>query len=117
MIAEEDYLKAKQIVQEYEREHSNTSNITYRSVAVISLNRDDFQLWKLNNKLQEDGLGTRRKFQIGNVRYYCISKVYELCSFTLDEITETDHAKENEEYEQIRSAIKIHLRSPNDIYT
>ena len=102
MITEKDYLKAKQIVQEYESKHLNISGVRQRSIAVISLDAQDFQLWKNDNNLKHDGLDTQRRFKVGNTTYYCVSKVCDLCSLALDEITETKYAKENKEYEQIK---------------
>ena len=101
MITEEEYLKAKQIIQEYEKQ-LNISGVRQRSIAVISLNARDFQLWKNDNNLKHDGLNTQKRFKIGKTTYYCVSKVCDLCSLALDEITETKHAKENKEYEQIK---------------
>jgi hypothetical protein len=109
MITEKDYLKAKQIVQEYETKHLNISDVRQRSIAVISLDTQDFQLWKNENNLKHDGLGTRRRFKIDNTIYYCISKVCDLCSLTLDEITETKYAKENKEYEYIKLVARGNL--------
>lgn len=102
MITEKDYLKAKQIVQEYESKHLNISGVRQRSIAVISFDTQDFQLWKNENNLKHDGLDTQRKFKVSNTTYHCISKARDLCSLALDEITETEYAKENKEYEQIK---------------
>lgn len=101
MITEKDYLKAKRIVQEYESKHLNISDVRQRSIVVISLDTQDFKLWKLESNLKHDGLDTQRRFKVGNTTYYCISKVYDLCSLGIDEIIETEYAKENKEYEQI----------------
>jgi len=101
MIKEEEYLKAKQIVQEYEKQ-LNISDVRQRSIAVISLDTNDFKLWKTDNNLKHDGLDTQRRFKVGNATYYCISKVCDLCSLAIDEIIETKYAKENKEYEQIK---------------
>ena len=109
MITEKDYLKAKQIVQEYESKHLNISGVRQRSIAVISFDSQDFQLWKSDNNLKHDGLGTRRRFKIGNTTYYCISKVCDLCSLSLDDITETEYAKENKEYEEIKLVVRGNL--------
>lgn len=102
MITETDYLKAKQIVQEYENKHLNISDVRQRSIGVISLDTHDFKLWKNENNLKHDGLDTVRRFKIDNTTYYCISKVCDLCSLAIDEIIETKYAKENKEYEQIK---------------
>lgn len=102
MITEKDYLKAKQIVKEYEskKEHN---------IAVISLNVHDFKLWKSFNNLKEDKIGTEKKFRIKNTRYHCISKVKDLCSLGIDEIIETNYAKENKEYEEIKLVARNNL--------
>lgn len=109
MITENEYLKAKQIVQEYESKHLNISGVRQRSIAVISLDTQDFKLWKLEHKLKHDGLDTQRRFKIGNITYYCISKVCDLCSLAIDEIIETEYAKENKEYEHIKLVAKDNL--------
>jgi hypothetical protein len=109
MITEKDYLKAKQIVQEYEIKYLNISDIRQRSIAVISLDAHDFKLWKNKNNLKHDELDTQKKFKVGNTTYYCISKVYDLCSLALDEITETEYAKENKEYGQIKLVARGNL--------
>ena len=102
MITEKDYLKAKKIVQEYESKHLNISDVRQRSIAVISLDTHDFKLWKNENNIKHDGIDIQRRFKVGNTTYYCISKVCDLCSLNLDEIIETEYAKENKEYEQIK---------------
>lgn len=78
------------------------SDVRQRSIVVISLDIEDFKLWKSENKIKEDGTGTQRKFKTGNDTYYCITEVSDLCSLGIDEIIETKHAKENKEYVQIR---------------
>jgi hypothetical protein len=102
MIREKDYLNAKQIIQEYESKHLNMSDVRQRSIAVISLDTQDFKLWKLVSNLKHDGLDTQRRFKVGNTTYYCISKVCDLCSLAIDKIIETEYAKENKEYKQIK---------------
>lgn len=109
MITETDYLKAKQIVQEYENKHLNISDVRQRSIAVISLDAHDFNLWKNENNLNPDGLDTLKRFNIDNTTYYCISKVCDLCSLNLDEIIETEYSKENKEYEQIKLVARGYL--------
>lgn len=106
MITEKDYLKAKKIVQEYESKHLNISDVRQRSIAVISLDTQDFKRWKIESNLKHDGLDRQRKFKIGNITYHCISKVCDLCSLTIDEIIETEYAKENKKYEQIKLAAR-----------
>jgi len=111
MITEKDYLEAKKIVQEYETKHLNISGVRQCSIAVISLDTYDFQLWKNENNLKHDGLDTQRKFKVGYITYHCITKVCDLCSLALDEITETEYAKENKEYEQIKLVARGNLNA------
>jgi hypothetical protein len=91
------------------QENLNISDVRQRSIAVISLDTNDFKLWKNKNNLKHDGLDTQRKFKISNTTYYCVSKVCDLCSLRLDEIIETEYAKENKEYEQIKLAVRVNL--------
>jgi hypothetical protein len=93
------------------REAHKSIDNTQRSIAVISLDSHDFQLWKTENNLKHDGLSMKRKFKIGNVTYYCISCVEDLCSLSLDSVTETQYANENKEYEHIKLAIEDYLRN------
>jgi len=101
MITKEEYLIAKHIVQEYEKEIKN------HSIGVISLDAEDFMLWKEDIKLFGDGLETRKRFKIGNITYFCISNLNDLCSVRFDEVIETNYAKENEIYEDIKTYINI----------
>ena len=80
-----------------------------RSIAVISLDTQDFLNWKSENNLVGDGLEHPRRFKIGNTTYYCISKVINLCSLRVDGVIETKYAKENKEYEKIISTIKHNI--------
>lgn len=80
----------------------NLLNIDKRTVVVISFSLEDFKLWKNNSKLKPDGLDRQRRFVVGNTTYYCVFRVNDLCSITVDEIIETERAKENKEYEQIK---------------
>ncbi len=98
-ITHKEYLRAKEIIRKYEE------NNVYR-VAVISLNRDDFRLWKLKKNYKVDGLESPSKFKSDGCVFHCISKVCDLCSITFDSVVETEHAKENKEYEQIMVVIR-----------
>ena len=80
-------------------------------IAVISLDTNDFKHWKSKNNLKEDDIMTSRKFKIGNVTYYRILKVCDLCSLTIDEIIETERAKENKEYERIKLTSNFNLKT------
>lgn len=111
-MSEEEYLIAKQMVQEYE----NNILKSQRSIAVISLDAHDFKIWKVkkfnNNSLEQHRyLSTIKKFKINNTNYYCISNIGDLCSLTVDEIIETKHAKANKEYEQIKLVTRGNLRN------
>jgi len=94
----EEYLKAKKVVEKYE-------TIEKRFIAVISLDTKDFCRWKLKNKLIGGGISKIREFKVGNLTYRCISTVCNTCSLTIDSIMETENAKENEEYDEIRSIL------------
>jgi len=81
------------------------------NIAVISLDTKDFLNWKENNNLRGGGLQYRKKFKIGNNVYNCITKANDLCSLTVNDVIETEHAKENEEYDEIKMVIKGNLAS------
>lgn len=80
-----------------------------KTIAVLSLDIEDFQDWKNKNNLEEQGLDTQRKFKSGNNTYICISTVGDSCSYGFDEIIETDYAKENSDYEEIKSVVRTCL--------
>lgn len=80
-----------------------------RSIAVISLDTQDFKLWSFEYELIYEGFEQQRKIKVGNTTYYCISKVCDLCSLSINEILETKHAKENKEYDEIKSVITGNL--------
>ena len=101
MITKEEYLKAKEIVREYEK------NLKHYSIGVISKDVEDFLLWKKDMKLIGNTFDDIRKFKIGNTTYNCISNLSDFCSLTLNEIIETKNAKENEIYKDIKTYILI----------
>lgn len=87
----------------------NENDNKQRNIVVISLNQEDFNNWRIN-KIKKDGLDTVRKFNIGDTRFYCISKLNNLCSLNVDEITETEYAKENKDYEKIKLIAMSNLK-------
>jgi len=105
-ITESEYLKAKAIVNEYEGK-------AHKNIAVIALNRSDFNLWKFNSfsYFENSSCG---KFSNSNCTYYCIINPNDLCSYTFDGFIETEHAKENPNYDKIIEIIKPTLKSCNE---
>ena len=79
-----------------------------KTVMVIAYNIDDFHNWCLKNKLNKSFL---RSFNIKDVRYIGITRMQELRGYGIDEIMETDRAKENREYNSIINLLRYHFNS------
>jgi hypothetical protein len=92
-----------------ENPHLNMPLVHQRFVAVLSLNAHDFLLWKYDSNFKDVRLETQKRFIVDNTTYFCASDVYGLRAFALDEIIETEHAKENKEYEQMKLAAQSNL--------
>jgi hypothetical protein len=88
---------------------SNLTDIKERSVAVISLDTQDFNLWKLDSNLKHNGINTPTKFKVENTTYRCVTNICDLCSINIDEIVETKKAKENKHYEEIKFILKSNM--------
>lgn len=93
------------------RKNLNPSDTKQRSIAVLSSNTNDFQAWKRDNNIKPTGVDKMRRFTVGNTTYHCISNVSDLCAINLDDIIETEHAKDNEEYEQMISVAQDNLNA------
>lgn len=78
-------------------------------MGVISLNFDDFNIWRREHQLIDVEL-TRKNFTKNSITYFCISNMLDLHSITFDEIIETRYAKENSNYEKIMSLIDIYKK-------
>ena len=78
------------------------------NIAVISLDRLDFRIW-CHNRFKHCKTKEGNSLENGRDTYICISRVTDLCSLDLDEVIETDRAKENKEYQQIKTFSKYNL--------
>jgi len=90
-ISEKDYLIAKQIVKQYEKQNR-------KYIGIVCLDREDY-----NNYMDDLIPNDLYKF-------YKISKVIDLCSKTLDEYVVTELGNQNKEYDEIIKMIKINLK-------
>jgi hypothetical protein len=92
MVTKEDYLKAKSIVKEYEFKNKKV-------IGIVCLNISDYNEYIKNLKLDD------------LCKYIKIRNLADLCSWTLDNYIETDHAKENKQYNEIiNQIIKFNLK-------
>jgi hypothetical protein len=86
-----------------------------KKVAVISLNIDDFLEFKatLSNVKKGD---RKNRFTVDNTDYLYIKPIDGTCGHTFDDVIETEKAKLNENYNNIKAAIIVALKpKQNDI--
>jgi hypothetical protein len=83
--------------------------VTKRNIGVICSNQSDFLNWKKNNDFTVMNLDTKNKFETEFNRYYSIVMVDNLRGCAFDEIIETDYAKENKNYAEIKNMLAICL--------
>lgn len=74
-----------------------------KNIGVIAYDTNDFINWKKTANLEHDGIDTKRKFKIGNKIYHCLTKESDLCSMRFSEVIETNDAKSNKEYVDIKN--------------
>jgi len=87
-------------------------NKNIENIGIICLNSSDFKNFIINkiNLINENiDLIDNKKAILNNKRYIKISNVCDICSFSFDEIIETDNAKENENYNKIIEVSKFNL--------
>jgi hypothetical protein len=85
------------------------NNINSCVIAVISLDVEDFISWKDSSGFKPVEVNNKKKFKIGDVTYYCISGLCDLCSLTINEVIETENANGNEHYDEIKSSIVANI--------
>jgi hypothetical protein len=76
---------------------------TYRTIGVIAETIADFQTWKTlqGHEVKFGNKDTLRIYESDNTKYVCLSKKEHCCSWTFDEILETNDAKKNPDYAEI----------------
>lgn len=77
-------------------------------IGVIACDTHDFKEWKVSNGFKPTN-ETLKIFEIYNTVYVRIEKEDDLCSISLNEILETERAKENPEYTQILNRAKQNM--------
>lgn len=103
-ITEEEYLKAKKITEDYEKQ---TPTII---VGVLSYHLTDFLLFKYSLCPSKNCLLNHKQFEYLNKIYYCIENECDLCGVCFDEILETDAARQRPDYEEISYNMKMNLK-------
>lgn len=82
-----------------------------KTVAVISENIGDFIVWKLASNHKDGIQNSKRMYTFNNVRYVCISKPEDCCSWTFDEVQVTMKGLLNKNYDKIIECITPCLKS------
>ena len=112
MISESQYLKAKALVTEYEKNNDTRP----MNIAVISKSKVDFMIWKNENYPDykfHGRINQVEKFEYDNKIYYCISNMMDLHSLAIDDIIVTPTAFENKYYNTLIVMVKFNLRIIN----
>src|SRR5271166_6325342 len=55
-----------------------------KQIGVISLNREDFHLWRIDSNLKPTGKDNSKIFDVDNVRYYCITRPEDIHGINFD---------------------------------
>jgi hypothetical protein len=82
-----------------------------KTVMVISLGQNDFLNWRDKSGLIPEGVSFVHRFSVGNITYRKVSCICDTKSMTVDQIIETDRAKENPEYNRIIESSRYCLKS------
>ena len=108
-----DYLiKLREIISTIKTQEENVeiSNRPKKTIFVISVDTQDFINWKKSGSLSYIPLQVPRRFVDGNDTYRCITDVCDLCSWSADDIIETEHAIENPDYYHIIESSRLCLK-------
>jgi len=84
--------------------------ITPKTIAVISFDVEDFKRYMKDNFIGGYTTRTSKKMKSGFDTYYGISNLCDMHSISFDEIIETNYAKENKNYEQIKQMTGFNLK-------
>lgn len=103
-ITEEEYLKAKAIIKDYESQNPPVR------VGVLVYDSNDFLIFKQSFHSYKSNTINNRQFVFDNKIYYRILNECDLCSLNLDEIFETDAGKQRPDYEEISYNMKMNLK-------
>lgn len=85
------------------------------NVGVIAIDTYDFTQWKINRGF-DTSRGTRKDITVFNTKYFCIIDSPDLVAKDFDEVIETPFAKENPNYDQIKSLVSMNSEEPNSLY-
>jgi hypothetical protein len=85
-----------------------------KHVAVICSSVEDFNNWKKEQK-HTSLISSALKYVFDGTMYIRISKKYQMCGYSFDEIVETRDAANNPEYHQIMDNIKTCIKSKADV--
>jgi len=73
-----------------------------RYVGVISHTIDRFKDWKIEEGFVEIHKGdTQRRFTVGDTTYICITRPEHVCGYAFDEVTRSDGAWRNKDFDKI----------------
>ncbi len=108
-ISKNDYLKAKEIVDTYER------NQPLEFIAVICPTLEDFSLWKLEwervYNYKPYKLGRGRSFKDGVFEYVCVRNVCDTRGYRFCSIIEGPGAREIDDFDFLMETAKMQLKT------
>ena len=92
----------EQIVNELKKVRNFVIGKPERVVGVISFTVDRFRDWKIEQGHTEGkSLETRRKYMHNGVLYICLSRPEHVCGYAFDEVTRSEGAWRNKEFDKI----------------
>jgi hypothetical protein len=90
------------IVKELKKVRNFVIGKPERVVGVISFTVDRFRDWKIEQGHTEGkSLETKRKYIHNGVLYICLSKPEHVCGYAFDEVTRSDGAWRNKDFDKI----------------
>lgn len=87
-----------------------TENIKRHTIGVISENIQDFKEWILEKNLIGNYVNSPRQFKTIDTVYLCFSDYCSIRGYTVDELIETENAKNNKKYFLIFEQTKFCLK-------
>lgn len=84
--------------------------INPKTIAIISFDVEDFKRYMITQFINIRKTEKPKKIKCGFDTYYCISDICDMHSISFNEIIETDYAKENKNYEQIKQMTGFNLK-------
>lgn len=80
-----------------------------KNIAVVCLDAQDFQVWKAINGFgaKEFESDNYKNFKIGNKKYFCITKISDLCSIKFEKFYVSEYGRLNPFFYEIYNYLKF----------